>query len=548
MAKSSCSLGTIIVALVVTNALAHLCIINPHQRGDLDVSHPASSTCFRTEGPCGNQPTEEPQVTLQAGHKAEFKFQQNLNHYSTGHRGYFEFSFTKLSDPQSEDDFEVLSVLPDYQAYHEWTQTNFTVSIAVPKVECSHCVFRFRYISHKPTEPIFHQCVDVAIAQSSTLASPLLVTDSNDSTVEEEVSTFFTAAEAAPAANGFPLAGILAPHESGTGTVEVVLMDPWSGNKKHVADLTAPAVELGLASPMLHLGKVVLNGGNGHIVDGVATVDRANAVLYFLMAREFDAVPDVVVVVDTKTGDVQYKSLHGITFPLSGIHYDIASSGLIGVGLIEQSNGFVYGTVHIDLSTGVVTSAGVNSDELGAYVDYGWSDYDQDRATLHILSHHEDKPVDLFYTLRTLNLATNKWTVKTLDGKAHTDPVFNSFIIDAREANTILALSPGTADTWDTENRKWELVSMNVITGESHSVQSMPAGANTHPVYWGGHVSGFDNSSHGSDNIALHLVGENTDGAFARPTALKTIAADLRGNSQFLESTLPYMHNMVLVG
>ena len=49
-------------------------------------------------------------------------------------------------------------------------QTNLSVPIVMPNIDCAHCVLRVRYNPNKPTESIFHQCADVAF--TATAAPP----------------------------------------------------------------------------------------------------------------------------------------------------------------------------------------------------------------------------------------------------------------------------------------------------------------------------------------------------------------------------------------
>ena len=55
---------------------------------------------------------------------------------------------------------------------NEITQTNFSLSITVPNVDCEHCVLRMRYLSNNPTENdrgmIFYQCADVQVNKATT--------------------------------------------------------------------------------------------------------------------------------------------------------------------------------------------------------------------------------------------------------------------------------------------------------------------------------------------------------------------------------------------
>lgn len=51
---------------------------------------------------------------------------------------------------------------------NEITQTNFTIRVAVPDVECTACVMRLRYLPHNPLEPTaFYQCADVSVSKGA---------------------------------------------------------------------------------------------------------------------------------------------------------------------------------------------------------------------------------------------------------------------------------------------------------------------------------------------------------------------------------------------
>jgi hypothetical protein len=57
---------------------------------------------------------------------------------------------------------------------NEITQTNFSMKVQVPNVDCDHCVVRLRYLSNNPTEndrgTIFYQCADVKVVKQTTAA------------------------------------------------------------------------------------------------------------------------------------------------------------------------------------------------------------------------------------------------------------------------------------------------------------------------------------------------------------------------------------------
>ena len=47
-------------------------------------------------------------------------------------------------EPTSDDNFTTLYVLPDYWAHLQAAQTNFSVAVLVPNIDCAHCVLRVR--------------------------------------------------------------------------------------------------------------------------------------------------------------------------------------------------------------------------------------------------------------------------------------------------------------------------------------------------------------------------------------------------------------------
>jgi hypothetical protein len=71
---------------------------------------------------------------------------------------------------------------------NEITQTNFTLSVKIPDVECEQCVLRLRYAPHNPLEPeYFYQCSDVSVTSSAAhVVSSLRGSSSISSPTEKE--------------------------------------------------------------------------------------------------------------------------------------------------------------------------------------------------------------------------------------------------------------------------------------------------------------------------------------------------------------------------
>ena len=68
---------------------------------------------------------------------------------------------------------------------NEITQTNFSLAVTIPNIDCEHCVLRMRYLSNNPTENdrgmIFYQCADVQVNKAAN--DPSLVTAPKDMAV-----------------------------------------------------------------------------------------------------------------------------------------------------------------------------------------------------------------------------------------------------------------------------------------------------------------------------------------------------------------------------
>ena len=121
---------------------------------------------------------------LAGGSNYDIHFQQNLNHFFKEDPGHLVADFATTSDPVESDFTPLGEPIADYNALNMITQTNFTMSVVVPNVDCEHCVVRLRYVSNNPTEDhgggmIFYQCADVAVEKS----------ESNTNTIESSPTT-----------------------------------------------------------------------------------------------------------------------------------------------------------------------------------------------------------------------------------------------------------------------------------------------------------------------------------------------------------------------
>ncbi|KAF2071243.1 hypothetical protein CYY_007445 [Polysphondylium violaceum] len=152
--------------LLVGIAYSHLCLFSPQQRGSGPplITGPGSDDCFnpvRQSNACGSKNAGAVVATLGVNSYYSVHFQQNFNHWMKSNPGFMDISLSY--DGQT---FKQLEVIPDFNAFDMWTQTNFTIPILVPSTPCDSCVIRVRYVPNNPLEPPmgFVQCADVQIA------------------------------------------------------------------------------------------------------------------------------------------------------------------------------------------------------------------------------------------------------------------------------------------------------------------------------------------------------------------------------------------------
>eukprot|EP00058_Branchiostoma_floridae_P011601 XP_002597089.1 hypothetical protein BRAFLDRAFT_105037 [Branchiostoma floridae] len=150
----------VFLAVLLSTGNGHLCVIEPRQRGDFDISKSGSHTCFRHGPPCGGEPASPPTHTYLSSTAVTLLWQQNYNHYTVGYPGYMDVAWSDVTDMKN---FHLLAVIGDLNEHAQDHQRNYSIPVVMPSVHCSHCVLRFRYNSHKPGEQIFYQCADIAI-------------------------------------------------------------------------------------------------------------------------------------------------------------------------------------------------------------------------------------------------------------------------------------------------------------------------------------------------------------------------------------------------
>ena len=161
-----------LLILFVWPSVGHLCMWQPMQRGNFSLVTFGSHDCYRKIAPCGgfNSSTSKQRTIIKAGSTYRIEFQQEVNHYYPVNPGRLDISFALGLDP-NEEDFHELNSFNDYNPMNHNTQTNFSIEVQLPNIECEQCVLRVRYLTNNPTEEdegtTFHQCSDIQLVNHS---------------------------------------------------------------------------------------------------------------------------------------------------------------------------------------------------------------------------------------------------------------------------------------------------------------------------------------------------------------------------------------------
>jgi hypothetical protein len=260
----------IVTALLPVLASAHICILDPPQRGGPSIKTWGDHQCFNAgsaELSCGDA-TRFPHGTPHqfiAGSSIDILFQQNLNHYNPGFEGFLDVAYSTKPDP-TDADFVTLASVPDTYLHKQASMTNYTLPVTLPLAEFTGGSLRVRYHPNKPTEPVFRQCADISIV-APTAAEPGVAHAASKGTVRE-----LLAREAQ--AQGTSTAAATAPNASAAhGMLAFV--------KFAAPETVANAVPVRVGERSGALVPAV-SAPRAALADGIVAVDSARGVAYFL--------------------------------------------------------------------------------------------------------------------------------------------------------------------------------------------------------------------------------------------------------------------------
>jgi hypothetical protein len=547
-------------------ASAHLCTLLPATQrggvhdGDFTKLIPGDPTCAAPTAPCNGKSTEEPVTTLHAGQTYDFTIQQNLNHYTVGNPGFIDAAISYVADPQSNDDFEVLptTMVNDYPAFTEWTQTNFTISVPLDAVKtAAHAVIRFRYVSNKPTEPeAFYSCVDVKIdSASGAPAAP--ATDAAGVVVDDigiDIDVDYDSGE-----EKYTMIGVTAVDGQNSSTLVVV--DPYSGHISTIMELTGLNFRYGPSSSNYSM--------RGYVADSVAAVDREDGVYFLLYGFQEDKqtynLLEYKYDTDTleSTGHAEYTVT--VPCPILSISFDNSAQSLVGLGMQpipnpdkDSHSSQQVVPLEISLKTGSdnlkAVVVGPAWTDTTNYVDFKDAAYDPKNKLLYGLLWHEDSADSLPFMLVRWNLGDQKgqlpvyWNGTDPSSDSAALPISHFYLDSSSSADEIVGFSPGVADEeGHVANPMWALYGYDLDTRSvTKHVAFKDDEINVAPVSWAGGVAGHNAEDKSLYAMIGHLDARTrTKSVIKRPFTMTAVEI-VDGKANVLEE-LPYIHNLAQI-
>ncbi|XP_050392959.2 uncharacterized protein LOC126811409 [Patella vulgata] len=472
-----------VLFLFLGTASAHICLISPQQRGQIDISTSGSRTCFKHGFPCGGDSPAAPQFILEAGQPAFIKWQQNYNHYEVGFPGYMDISYGPVNSTQ-ESQWTVLAVVSDKYVFSQDYQENYTAIVTIPNTPCDHCVLRVRYNAHKAGEDTFYQCSDVHVSSNTGHASPLKfpLTDSKDKALQGAVQLTHRKNNPKNVKGAESFYGE-AYDPFNPSRITYVQIDPTTGEKTSIKRM-----DFGL------------DGGNSqagdtkYIADTVVGVDPVgkSTVFMFHGAGSLDVIPKQLLEIGLSNGSVlntqHIPALDG-TMAINGLAY-MYPEHYLTFSLQEESTkpGNFYFVVGILDHTGGWKMLAKTPTTENLYVNYQSIVYNRGKHLLHILMGNENAADALNARIYTFNVSPS---TERFQGFRELDVSSFTFMsIDVYEkTGQVLAISPGLfTDTYPS----YSLVEINPITGNVTQIMKVTPPGIFEKYYGGSVVNGLD--------------------------------------------------------
>ena len=464
------------ILLVTSAALwasctGHLCIIYPHQRGDLDISSAGSHTCFRHGANCGGEPPGQPAITLVAGQTLFVQWQQNFNHYEIGHPGFMDIAIAQ----ENSSDYSFLTGFGDINWHQQSHQQNYTVPVVVPDMECHRCTIRARYAAHKPGETIFYQCSDVTIKRAIHTAESDRQTVRNVPQIGNwpKVASFIATRHADQhggvhhqgGSETSALYGLTCNPLQSANACGFVRIDPLTGI---VGKIGGEHYGVDAAGPLPYN----LNPGP-YILDEIVGYAGSNLVYYLVHTGTVDDNSQSVIAVKTNDGSILQVYPIKDGEPVNAMIMTGEENVVFQIYPDESKQGsYWFRWSRVNLETGDIVKFFQPAKSEDLYVNYQWSTYDTKARVIYYLMGNENAPYDLTARLYKVDLkagATEAAPVE-IDVARYTMGTIQYDAVHDR----IVALSPGI---YTTGAPAWYMVEINPMTGNVSKICDVaPAG------------------------------------------------------------------------
>lgn len=370
------------------------------------------------------------------------EFQQNLNHYEVGFPGYIDVSYSRNLNPTNESEFINLYTLSDPNYLLQSKQTNISLYVSVPNIDCAHCILRTRYVPHKPGEATFYQCADVAFKKHQADAA------------QPKLSAGLPAVLAQIPLDKEP--NMSHPHLQ-------FLVHDWFNN--NAANLFLFDTVTGYMSRQEFYPLGIRRRSipaSSYFLDQIFAYDSVLNMSYYMVHEtgDWETVPAMLVTI--AAGNMHLRPLSVPTAPINGLVLQ-SSNRLIALMITELSAqpGFYQLVIAaVDPTSGSVKELQRTAAD-DTFINLQWMDIDPQKKLLYVLMGDENSLYALATTLFVFDIDGATYTTVKPNVSHFT---FSAFHVQA--SGEIFALSPGLHKPGQSPPAStWSLVSLNASTG-----------------------------------------------------------------------------------
>merc|ERR1719238_2021899 len=164
----------LIAAMVLASASAHLCLLNPVQRGGVSGDDKAAAAvCAQTNHPCGDvHASPKFNTPVKPGEKITIEIMKNLDHFNHDLPGNFTLGF----GVSVADHYKIFATIPD-DARPSLSHYRFTTQVPASAPAGGYTIQAI-YNTHANDAPAqFYQCGDVTVAKAD--AQPTMLRGSS---------------------------------------------------------------------------------------------------------------------------------------------------------------------------------------------------------------------------------------------------------------------------------------------------------------------------------------------------------------------------------